>query len=76
MSEKCKQVVLEDVLEDHSILRKIKDTISLCSKNAKIVFITGAGISVNAGIPVKYVLIVIGLSIQRRTLRPTSREIQ
>lgn len=56
MSEKCKQVLLEDVLESHSIMQNIKDAISSCGKNVKIVFITGAGISVNAGIPVSRVL--------------------
>ena len=52
MSERCKQVILEEALENHSILQKVKDNIQFCGKNAKIVFITGAGISVNAGIPV------------------------
>ena len=54
MDEKCKHVTSEEALEDHSILQRINDRISLINKNAKIVFITGAGISVNAGIPVVY----------------------
>lgn len=67
MNESCKSIFFEDrqLSSNRSSIIKICD---MFKHSKKILFITGAGISVSAGIPVSYLLYSLGLSIKRRNL--------